>query len=49
MIYAAVWDQPGDSSVVTEHVRRLRRALSEAGAQRDYVRTVWGVGYTWAG
>lgn len=49
MIYASIWDSPGDSAVVTEHVRRLRRALAEAGASRDYVRTVWGVGYTWAG
>ena len=47
MIYESVWGEPGDSSVVTEHVRRLRRALTEAGAARDYVRTVWGVGYTW--
>lgn len=47
MIYENVWGEPGSSSVVTEHVRRLRRALTEAGATRDYVRTVWGVGYTW--
>ena len=47
MIYESVWGEPGDSSVVTEHVRRLRRALSEAGAEGEYVSTVWGVGYTW--
>lgn len=47
MIYESVWGEPGDSSVVTEHVRRLRRALAEAGAAHDYVHTVWGVGYTW--
>lgn len=27
MIYASVWSQPGDSSVVTEHVRRLRHGM----------------------
>lgn len=48
-IYERVWGDPGDSSVVTEHVRRLRRALAEAGAEKDYVRTVWGVGYAWRG
>lgn len=47
MIYESVWGELGDSSVVTEHVRRLRRALSEAGAEGEYVSTVWGVGYTW--
>ena len=47
MIYERVWDAEGDSSVVTEHVRRLRRALAAAGAEKDYIKTVWGVGYTW--
>lgn len=47
MIYENVWGEPGDSSVVTEHVRRLRRALADAGAAGEYVSTVWGVGYTW--
>ena len=47
MIYENVWDEPGDSSVVTEHVRRLRRALADAGAAGEYVSTVWGVGYAW--
>ncbi|MDO4443400.1 MAG: response regulator transcription factor [Slackia sp.] len=47
MIYKRVWGAPGDSTVVTEHVRRLRRALAAAGAEKEYVKTVWGVGYTW--
>ena len=47
MIYESVWGEPGNSSAVTEHVRRLRRALSDAGAEGEYVSTVWGVGYTW--
>ena len=47
MIYERVWGAEGDSSVVTEHVRRLRRALAAAGAEKDYIKTVWGVGYTW--
>ena len=49
MIYERVWGTSGDSAVVTEHVRRLRRALAKAGAEKDYVKTVWGVGYTWQG
>ena len=47
MIYEQVWGTAGDSSVVTEHVRRLRRALAEAGACKEYIKIVWGVGYTW--
>lgn len=47
MIYELVWNRPGDSSVVTEHIRRLRRALADAGAERDPIKTVWGVGYSW--
>ena len=39
----------GGSSVVTEHVRRLRRALADAGAAGEYVSTVWGGGVRVAG
>lgn len=46
-IYELVWGEPGDGSVVTEHVRRIRKALAEAGATDDYIATVWGVGYRW--
>lgn len=49
MIYERVWGEPGDSSVVTEHVRRIRRALAEAGCKTEPVSTVWGVGYVWRG
>ncbi len=47
MIYEQVWKTAGDSSVVTEHVRRLRKALVAAGADASCIRTVWGVGYSW--
>lgn len=47
MIYEQVWNASGDSSVVTEHVRRLRKALAQAGADASCIRTVWGVGYSW--
>lgn len=47
MIYERVWGSQGDSSVVTEHIRRLRKALEEAGADPLCIRTVWGVGYSW--
>lgn len=49
-IYERVWgwDSEGDSSVVTEHIRRIRGKLSESGC-KIYIETVWGVGYKWVG
>ena len=47
MIYERVWGEPRDSSVVTEHVRRIRRALADAGCTTEPLATVWGVGYSW--
>ena len=41
------YDGDGDSSIVTEHVRRIRMKL--AGDAADYIETVWGVGYRWIG
>ncbi len=47
-IYELVWgyDSEGDSSVIAEHIRRIRLKLSAAGAEGCIV-TVWGVGYKW--
>lgn len=48
-IYERVWsyDSEGDSSVVAEHIRRIRGKLAAAGAKR-YIETVWGCGYRWS-
>ena len=47
-IYEAIWgyDAEGDSSVVKEHVRKIRAKLHQVTGQ-DYIETVWGVGYKW--
>ncbi|MCM1022577.1 MAG: response regulator transcription factor [Prevotella sp.] len=46
-IYERIWgyDAEGDSSVVAEHIRRIRAKLSAAGESR--IETVWGMGYKW--
>lgn len=47
-IYEKLWgyDAEGDSSVVAEHMRRIRAKLREIG--EDYhLETVWGMGYKW--
>lgn len=48
-IYENVWgyDSEGDSSVVAEHVRRIRTKLA-ALTDCIYIETVWGCGYRWA-
>lgn len=48
-IYELVWDydSDGDSSVVAEHIRRIRSKFSAAD-MKQYIETVWGVGYRWA-
>lgn len=47
-IYELVWgyDAEGNSSVVAEHIRRIRKKLM-AATGREYIDTVWGVGYRW--
>lgn len=47
-IYEKVWgyDSDGDSSVVAEHIRRIRAKLAEF-TDKIYIETVWGCGYKW--
>lgn len=47
-IYETVWgyDSEGDSSVIPEHIRRLRQKLTQSGCEA-HIQTVWGVGYKW--
>lgn len=48
-IYEKIWgyDSEGDSSVVAEHVRRIRAKIAMF-TQKTYLETVWGCGYKWA-
>ncbi len=47
-IYEKLWgfDKEGDSTIITEHVRRIRKKLSEH-SDKELIETVWGVGYRW--
>ena len=47
-IYELIWDydSEGDSSVVAEHIRRIRAKFAKAD-MKPYIETVWGVGYKW--
>lgn len=46
-IYERIWgyDAEGDSSVVAEHIRRIRSKLAAVNESR--IETVWGMGYKW--
>lgn len=47
-IYELLWgyDSEGESSVVTEHIRRIRTKIA-AYTDASYIETVWGCGYKW--
>ena len=47
-IYERIWgyDGEGDSSVVVEHIRRIRTKIADY-TDRTYIETVWGCGYKW--
>ena len=47
-IYEAVWgyNGEGDSNVIKEHIRKIRNKLTETTG-REYIETVWGMGYRW--
>ena len=47
-IYERLWgyDGEGDSIVVKEHIRKIRNKLASY-TEKNYIETVWGVGYRW--
>ncbi|MCM1330326.1 MAG: response regulator transcription factor [Ruminococcus sp.] len=47
-IYERIWgyDADGDSSVIAEHIRRIRAKLTVSG-EAYHIETVWGMGYKW--
>lgn len=48
-IYERLWglEALGSAETVTEHVKRIRKKLTDAEPETDYIATVWGVGYRW--
>lgn len=47
-IYEMIWgfDGNGDSTVIKEHIRKIRLKFSEF-TDKSYIATVWGIGYKW--
>lgn len=42
------YDSSGDSGIVTEHIRRIRKKLGPRQSG-EWIETVWGMGYKWIG
>ena len=40
------YDAEGDSRVVTELIRRIRKKI-KMYTEHEYIETVWGMGYKW--
>lgn len=47
-IYEAVWglEAEGNADVVKEHIRKIRTKLCQVTG-KEYIETVWGIGYKW--
>ena len=41
------FDAEGDSRVITELIRRIRKKLRQY-SETEYIETVWGMGYRWS-
>lgn len=48
-IFMEVWGYDSDSqlSTVVEHIKNIRAKLAHADPSREYIQTVWGIGYRW--
>lgn len=48
-MYERIWgyDAEGDSSTITEHIKKIRSKLAKHDPDQSYILTVWGVGYKW--
>ena len=40
------YDAEGDSRVVTELIRRIRKKINQY-TEHEYIETIWGMGYKW--
>lgn len=47
-IYEKIWgyEKDGDSTIIIEHIRRIRMKIAKY-TEKNYIDTVWGVGYKW--
>lgn len=48
-IYEYVWgyDSDGDSATVVERIKKIRAKFAAVMPEKEYISTVWGIGYKW--
>lgn len=48
-IYEKVWgyDAEGDSATVVERIKKIRSKFAVSAPDKDYISTIWGIGYKW--
>lgn len=48
-LYEKIWgyDGVGEARTVTEHVKNIRKKMLSIGEEKEYITTVWGIGYRW--
>ncbi|MDO5519304.1 MAG: response regulator transcription factor [bacterium] len=46
-LYEKIWGEEffGDDNAIKTHISNLRSKLKKSGATKDYIETVWGLGY----
>lgn len=46
-LYESVWKEEflGDENVINVHISNLRQKLAEASRGREYIKTIWGIGF----
>ena len=47
-IYDRIWgfDYDNDPKVIAEHIRNIRNKIKEVST-KEYIKTHWGLGYSW--
>lgn len=48
-LYEIIWgiESTGNNSVIAEHIRKIRLKFSTASCKKQFIETVWGIGYKW--
>lgn len=48
-LYERIWgyDGMGEARTVTEHIKNIRKKMLNIGEEKEYIVTVWGIGYKW--
>ena len=48
-LYEKIWgyDGRGEARTITEHVKNIRKKMLGLGEEKEYIVTVWGIGYKW--